>query len=282
MMILIDKDTKVIVQGLTGKQGSFHAGKMKEYGTQVVAGVTPRKGGTKVDGIPVYNSIKEALEKHEASWSIIFVPAKFAKEAALEAIENGLNIVLITEGVPVHDSIKIVQEAKSLTVIGPNCPGMISPGASKLGIMPGHVFKKGKVGVISRSGTLTYEIVEELTKAGIGQSTVVGVGGDPVLGSSFIDLLELFERDKDTEKVVIIGEIGGDMEEKTADFIKENFSKPVVAYIAGTTAPEGKKMGHAGAVISGSSGTAAAKIKKLKEAGVKVARLPSEVAKLLL
>lgn len=278
-MILADKG--IIIQGITGNQGSFHAKKMKDYGTNIVAGVTPGKGGEKVNEIPVYNSVKEALEKHKADWSVIFVPAKFAKSAAIEALENNLNIVVITEGIPVHDTIEIVHKANNLVIIGPNCPGIISSGL-KLGIMPAHIFKPGKVGIISRSGTLTYEIVASLTRAGIGQSTVIGIGGDAVPGSSFIDILKLFEKDSDTEKVVIIGEIGGDMEEAAASYIKEHFSKPVVAYIAGRTAPEGRKMGHAGAVISGSSGTAAAKINKLEDAGVRVARLPSQVAELLL
>ncbi len=282
-MILLEKNTRAIVQGITGNQGSFHTKRMLEYGTDIVAGVTPGKGGKKVEGIPVYNSVKEALEEHKEEWSVIFVPAKFAKSAAVEALDNNLNIVIITEGIPVHDAIDIMKKAneKKLSVIGPNCPGIMSPGASKLGIMPGHIFKPGKVGVISRSGTLTYEIVDSLTQSGLGQSTVIGVGGDAVIGIDFVEALKLFEKDKETEQVVIIGEIGGDMEERTASFIKQGYKKKVVAYIAGRTAPEGKRMGHAGAVISGSSGTAASKIKALEDAGVRVAKLPSEVVEFL-
>ncbi len=281
MSVIVNKDTKVIVQGITGKQGSFHTKLMLEYGTNIVAGVTPGKAGQQVEGIPVFNSVKDALKEHEADFSIIFVPAKFAKDAAIEALENRLNIVVISEMIPVHDVLDIVKAADGKIVIGPNCPGIISPGESKLGIMPGHVFKKGNIGVVSRSGTLTYEIVNELTRNGIGQSTVIGIGGDSVIGTNFIDALKEFEKDKETEAIVLIGEIGGDLEEKAAEFIKKNITKKVVAYIAGRTAPPGKRMGHAGAVISGSSGTAKAKTQALEKNGVKVAKLPSEIVKLL-
>jgi succinyl-CoA synthetase alpha subunit len=258
---------------------------MLEYGTNIVAGSAPGRAGQNVEGIPVYDSIQEALEKHDANSSIIFVPAPFAKDAALEAIDANLNpIVIITEGIPVHDEIIIARVAseKGVKVIGPNTPGIIAPSECKLGIMPGHVFKKGNVGIISRSGTLTYEIAANLTNSGIGQSTCLGIGGDPVTGLNFIDVLELFKDDKETRSVVMIGEIGGDAEERTAKYIsKTGFKKNVVAFIAGRTAPPGKRMGHAGAIISGSSGTAEAKINSLKEVGVKVASRPSEVAELI-
>jgi succinyl-CoA synthetase alpha subunit len=285
MPILINKNTKAIIQGITGKQGIFHAKLMLEYGTNIVAGSAPGRAGQNVEGIPVYDSIQEALEKHDANSSIIFVPAPFAKDAALEAIDANLNpIVIITEGIPVHDEIIIARVAseKGVKVIGPNTPGIIAPSECKLGIMPGHVFKKGNVGIISRSGTLTYEIAANLTNSGIGQSTCLGIGGDPVTGLNFIDVLELFKDDKETRSVVMIGEIGGDAEERTAKYIsKTGFKKNVVAFIAGRTAPPGKRMGHAGAIISGSSGTAEAKINSLKEVGVKVASRPSEVAELI-
>lgn len=280
MTILIGKNTKLIVQGITGQQGSFHAELMKEYGSKIVAGVTPGKAGQSVEGIPVYDSVADALKEHKADFSAVFVPAKFAKSAAFEALDNGLNIVVITEGIPVHDEIEIFKKSqeKNLVFIGPNCPGIISPGECKIGIMPGHIFKKGNIGVVSRSGTLTYEIINELTKNDLGQSTAVGIGGDPINGLNFIDALELFEKDSETEKIVLIGEIGGDAEEKAAEFIKENVSKKVVAYIAGRTAPPGKRMGHAGAVISGKTGTAELKIKALEKAGVRVAELPGGIA----
>jgi succinyl-CoA synthetase alpha subunit len=285
MPILINRNTKAIIQGITGKQGIFHAKLMLEYGTNIVAGSAPGRAGQNVEGIPVYDSIQEALEKHDANSSIIFVPAPFAKDAALEAIDANLNpIVIITEGIPVHDEIIIARVAseKGVKVIGPNTPGIITPGECKLGIMPGHVFKKGNVGIISRSGTLTYEIAANLTNSGIGQSTCLGIGGDPVTGLNYIDVLELFKDDKETRSVVMIGEIGGDAEERTAKYIsKTGFKKNVVAFIAGRTAPPGKRMGHAGAIISGSSGTAEAKINSLGEVGVKVASRPSEVAELI-
>ena len=283
MSILIDGNVKAIVQGVTGNQGSFHTKLMLEYGTKIVAGVTPGKGGQEIHGIPVFNSIADALGEHDAEWSIIYVPAKFVKSAAFEALDNMLNIVIISEGVPVHDSIAIMKKSKEkgLVVVGPNCPGIISPGKSKLGIMPEHIFVQGNVGLVSRSGTLTYEIINELTRNGLGQSTAVGIGGDPVVGLDFISALKLFEEDPETKAIVLIGEIGGDMEENTAKYIKENISKPVVAYIAGKTAPKGKKMGHAGAVISGDSGTAETKVKALAKVGIKVAELPSQIPKML-
>ncbi|MBT5023220.1 succinate--CoA ligase subunit alpha [Candidatus Woesearchaeota archaeon] len=279
----LTKETGIIVQGITGKHGSFHTKFMKEYGSNIVAGVTPGKQGQEVEGIPVYNSVADALKNHKAQWSIIFVPARFAKAAAIEAIGANLNIVMITEGIPVHDSMDILNKAKekNLVVLGPNCPGFIRPDHCKIGIMPGHIFKSGNVGVVSRSGTLTYEIINQMTAKGIGQSTVVGIGGDPLIGTDFIDALKFFQDDPNTEKIVLIGEIGGDAEERAAEFIKENISKPVIAYIVGRTAPEGKKMGHAGAIISGSSGSAKSKINKLREAKVKVAKLPSGVIELL-
>ena len=283
MSVIINKNTKVIVQGITGQQGSFHTKLMKEYGTTIVAGVTPGKGGQFFEGIPVFNSVREALEKHKADFTINFVPAKFAKTAALDALDSKLNSVIITEGIPILDSIEIMKNAKEkkLAVIGPNCPGLITPEECKIGIMPSHIFKKGNIGLVSRSGTLTYEIIDQLTKNNLGQSTAIGIGGDPIIGVDFIKALELFEKDKETKKIVLIGEIGGDAEERAAEFIKKNVSKKVVAYIAGRTAPPGKRMGHAGAIISGNAGTADSKIKALENAGVKVAKLPSEVVSLL-
>lgn len=283
MGILIGKDTRVIVQGITGTQGTFHSKLMQEYGTTIVGGVTPGKGGRKVNKIPVYNTMKEALAEHKASWSVLFVPARFAKDAALEAIKEGLNLVIVTENIPLHDNIAIHAAArkKGRIVVGPNTAGLTTVGECKLGIMPNHIFKPGKVGVVSRSGTLTYEIVNELTRSGLGESTVVGIGGDMVIGTDFTDALRLFEKDKKTKAVVLIGEIGGDLEERAAEFIQQHMTKKVVAYIAGRTAPKGKRMGHAGAIISGSSGTAESKIKALESAGIKVAQLPSEIVKLL-
>ena len=283
MSIILDKNTKCIVQGVTGKQGRFHTKLMKESGTNIVAGVTPGKKGQTIEGIPVFDTVKEALDYKSADASIIFVPPRFAKGAAFEALENNLDTIIITEHVPIHDTLEIIAlaEKKKRVLIGPNCPGIISPGKSKLGIMPYHIFKEGTIGVISRSGTLTYEIVNELTTAGFGQSTVIGIGGDPVIGLDFIEGLKKFEYDSQTEAVVLIGEIGGNMEEKTAEYLKYNFSKPLIAYIAGKTAPKGKKMGHAGAIIYGKTGTAESKIKSFEEANVKVAELPSDIIKLL-
>ncbi|MBD3250578.1 MAG: succinate--CoA ligase subunit alpha [Candidatus Pacebacteria bacterium] len=283
MAILINQQTKVLVQGITGTQGSFHAKTMLEYGTKIVTGVTPGKGGQEVAGVPVFNTVAEAQDHQPADWSIIFVPARFVKAAALEALESGLNVVVITEGVPVMDSIEIIQTAqkKGLKVIGPNCPGLIVPEQIKLGIMPAHIFKPGKIGVVSRSGTLTYEVVQHLVKAGLGQSTVLGIGGDPIVGTDFTDALEQFSQDDQTEKIVLLGEIGGNAEETAAAYIKENIDKPVVAYIGGRTAPEGKTMGHAGAIVSGESGKAETKIKAFESIGVKVAQLPSQIPGLL-
>lgn len=255
---------------------------MMEYGTKIVAGITPGKGGQEVNGVPVFNSAKEALERHDADWSILFVPAPFAKSAALEDLESGLNIVIITEGIPVLDMLDVIALArkKGLRIIGSNTPGIMSVGKSKLGIMPNTIAKKGNVGVVSRSGTLTYEVVTSLTKHGIGQSTIVGMGGDKMAGSNFVDILKLFEEDDETEKVVLIGEIGGNQEEKAAEFIRGNMSKPVVAYIAGMSAPKGKAMGHAGAIIYGNAGTAESKISAFESAGVKVVKTPYEIYKM--
>ncbi|HCC86954.1 MAG TPA: succinate--CoA ligase subunit alpha [Prevotella sp.] len=274
MSILIDKDTKVIVQGITGRDGSFHAAKMKEYGTQVVGGTSPGKGGQEVDGIPVFNTVKEAVAATGANASIIFVPAPFAKDAMLEAIDGGLKLVVcITEGVPVLDAVEAQNYArvKGVKVIGPNCPGLISPGKSMVGIMPTGVFRQGHTGVISRSGTLTYEVVYDLVESGLGISTAVGVGGDPVVGLYFEDLLQMFQDDPDTDSIAMIGEIGGDAEERAAEFIKAHVTKPVAVFISGRQAPPGKQMGHAGAIISGGSGSAEGKIKALEAAGVPVA-----------
>ena len=285
MGIIVDRNTKAIVQGITGTQGSFHTKLMLEYGTQIVAGVTPGKGGTKVHSVPVYDTVEEALQKHEANASIIFVPAPFAADAALEAIENGIKtVVIITEHIPVKDAINVMAYAKqeNATIIGPNTPGIITPGECKLGIMPAHIFKPGNIGMISRSGTLTYEIAAGLTKRQMGQSTCVGLGGDPIVGLNFIDALKLFEKDPQTEGIAIIGEIGGNLEELTAEYIaKQNYQKPVVAFIAGRSAPPGKRMGHAGAIIMGKAGTAESKIEAFRKAGVEVAEKPSDVAILL-
>ncbi len=283
MSILIDEKTKVIVQGITGRDGSFHAIKMKEYGTNVVAGVTPGKGGMDVDGIPVFNSVEETLS-FEPDASIIFVPAKFAPDAAYEAIDNGIKlVVIISEGIPVKDMRKLVKYArcKGTRLIGPNCPGLISPGKAKLGILPSSIFTEGSIGVVSRSGTLTYEIVSHITRAGMGESTCVGIGGDPVKDTNFIDVLEMFEKDEETRGVVMIGEIGGTDEQDAARYIREKMKKPVVAFIAGKTAPPGKRMGHAGAIITGSEGTAEEKIRILEENGIRVASEPQEVVELL-
>jgi len=285
MGILVGKGTRVLVQGITGAQGSFHTKLMLEYGTEIVAGVTPGKGGTEVQGVPVFDTAEEATDRFKANASIIFVPAPFAKDAALENIAAGFNpVVVITEGLPVKDEIQIMEVArlKGTTVIGPNTPGIITPGECKLGIMPGHIFKQGKVGLVSRSGTLTYEIAASLTAAGLGQTTCLGIGGDPVVGLSFVDVLEMFRNDPKTEAIAMIGEIGGNAEEMAADYIKKmRYPKPVAAYIAGRAAPPGKRMGHAGAIIMGKSGTAETKIEALKNAGVMIALKPSEIAKLL-
>lgn len=281
MGVLVDRSTRVIVQGITGREGSFHTKLMLEYGTRIVAGVTPGKGGSEVHGVPVYDTIREALEEHEAEASIVFVPARFAPDAVYEAIDSGIKlVVVITEHIPVHETMKFVNYAKSrgTVIIGPNCPGVITPGEAKLGIMPGHVFAPGSIGIVSRSGTLTYEISYLLTKAGIGQSTVIGIGGDPIVGTSFTEALEMFQEDPQTRAVVLIGEIGGDMEERAAAMVKEGgFTKPLIAYIAGKTAPEGKRMGHAGAIIMMGSGSYQDKVKSLERAGVIVAKTPFEI-----
>jgi succinyl-CoA synthetase alpha subunit len=284
MSILIDESKRVLVQGITGHQGQFHAKQMRKYGTKILAGVTPGKRGQTLDETPVYDSIKEAKKNHDVNSSIIFVPAPFVMDSAFEAIDVRLDpVVIITERVPVLDAIEIIDYAKKtgVHIIGPNTPGIISPGKSKLGIMPSRIFEEGKVGVVSRSGTLTYEIVDSLTKNGFGQSTALGIGGDPVVGLSFIDILSLFEKDKETEAIVLIGEIGGNAEELAASYIKKRISKPVVAYIAGINAPKGKRMGHAGAVIAGKTGTAMSKIDAFEAAGVSVAKLPSEIPELI-
>ncbi|MBE6510007.1 MAG: succinate--CoA ligase subunit alpha [Methanobrevibacter sp.] len=282
-MILLDKNTNCLVQGITGKQGSFHTEQMLKYNTKIGAGVTPGKGGQEFLGVPIFNSIEEATEETDINSSIIFVPAKFAKDAAFESIRHLDLVVIISEHIPIHDSLEIMAYADQMgtTVIGPNTPGVISPGVGKLGIMPTHIFDEGSVGVISRSGTLTYEIASELTRAGIGQSTCVGIGGDPVIGTNYIDILKRFEADDDTEAVVLIGEIGGNAEERAAEYIKNEMTKPVVSYIAGRTAPPGKRMGHAGAIIQGNTGTVASKTEALNNAGVEVAKMPSEIVDLL-
>jgi succinyl-CoA synthetase alpha subunit len=285
MPILVDQKTLVLVQGLTGREGRFHALRNRSYGTQVVAGVTPGKGGTDVDGIPVFDTVGEATAATRANASVIFVPARAAADAILESADAALSLVVcITEGIPANDTARVrtqIRRTGGVTLIGPNCPGVISPGESNLGIIPGEICIPGPVGLVSRSGTLTYQIVHELTAAGIGQSTCVGIGGDPIVGTGFIDCLERFEADPATRAVVLIGEIGGDEEEQAAAFIAQGMRTPVVAYIAGFTAPPGKRMGHAGALVSGSKGTAAAKADAFRAAGVAVAKDPSEVAKLV-
>ena len=283
MSILIDKNTRVLVQGVTGREGEFHTRQMLDYGTNVVAGVTPGKGGQFIEHgeetVPVFNTVKEAVAMTNADTSVIFVPPPFGADAIFEAVDAGIKgIVCITEGIPIQDMMKCYRalEARSGWMIGPNCPGLITPGECKIGIMPGHIFSPGDIGVVSRSGTLTYEIVDELTRNGLGQSTCVGIGGDPIIGSSFVDVLRWFEADPATRAVVMSGEIGGNDEEKAAEFIK-TMTKPVVGFIAGKTAPAGKKMGHAGAIVSGSAGTAQAKIEALTAAGAQVAELPNQV-----
>jgi succinyl-CoA synthetase alpha subunit len=282
-MIILDKNTKCVVQGITGKQGSFHTEQMINYGTRIVAGTSPGKGGGKFGELPIYNSVEEAKEEHDINASIIFVPAPFAKDAAFEAISQLDLAVIITEHIPVHDSMEIVEYARreKTTIIGPNTPGIISPGVGKLGIMPTNIFNEGNIGIVSRSGTLTYEVANQVTDSGMGQSTCIGIGGDPVVGLDFADILQRFEDDDDTNAMVMIGEIGGNAEEKAAKFINKNITKPVVAYIAGVTAPPGKRMGHAGAIIEGNSGTAASKIEALQNSGVHVAERPSEIADII-
>lgn len=280
MSILIGKDTKVICQGITGEQGTFHTRQMVEYGTNMVGGVTPGKGGTDVDGIPVFDTVEKAVNETGANASVIYVPAAFAADAVMEAVDAGVELVVcITEGIPVIDMLKVrkFMEGKSSRLVGPNCPGVITPGECKIGIMPGHIHKPGSVGVVSRSGTLTYEAVDQLTRRGLGQSTCVGIGGDPINGTNFIDVLELFQNDPGTEAVVMIGEIGGTAEEEASEFIKEKVTKPVVGYIAGVTAPPGKRMGHAGAIISGGKGTAEEKMAAMEAAGIRVTKSPAEI-----
>ena len=285
MGIIINKNTRAIVQGITGTQGSFHTKLMLEYGTKIVAGTSPGKGGIEAHGVPVYDTVEEAQEKHSANASIIFVPAPFAADAALEALENGIKtVVIITEHIPIKDAVNLMTYAKQVnaTIIGPNTPGIITPEESKLGIMPAHIFKRGSIGMISRSGTLTYEIAAGLTKKNFGQSTCLGLGGDPITGLNFIDALKMFADDPQTKAVVLIGEIGGNLEELAADYIKrERYPKPIVAFIAGRSAPPGKRMGHAGAIVIGKAGTAESKIDTFRSIGVEVAEKPGDVTELL-
>jgi len=282
--VLVDRATRVVVQGITGREGTFHSLRNRAYGTQVVAGVTPGKAGQDVEGIPVFDTVVDAVLETGADTSLIFVPARFAPDAILEAADAGLRLaVCITEGIPVHDMARVASYLRgtAMRLVGPNCPGVISPGQANVGIIPGEICAPGRVGLVSRSGTLTYQIVHELTQRGIGQSTCIGMGGDPVHGIGFVEALELFEADADTDLVVLIGEIGGDDEERAASFIAERVTKPVVGYIAGFTAPPGKRMGHAGAIVTGSSGTAQAKAEALEAVGVPVGRTPTEVAELV-
>lgn len=285
MSILINKNTRVITQGITGATGLFHAQGARDYGTQMVGGVTPGKGGTTIDGFPVFDTVKEAIEKTGATASVIYVPPPFAADSIMEAVDAGIELVCcITEGIPVLDMVKVkhFMKGKRTRLVGPNCPGVITPGECKIGIMPGYIHKPGKIGVVSRSGTLTYEAVWQLTSLGLGQSTCVGIGGDPVNGTNHLDVLRLFQADPETEAVIMIGEIGGTSEEEAARFVKEYMTKPVAAYIAGITAPPGKRMGHAGAIISGGKGTATEKVAVLRECGISVADSPAEMAQALM
>jgi succinyl-CoA synthetase alpha subunit len=285
MSILVNKKTRLVVQGITGSEGSFHTGQMIEYGTNVVAGVTPGKGGTKFQNIPIYNTVEEAVREQKANTSVIFVPPAFAADAILEAANSSIKVIIcITEGIPTNDMLKVYNAIKNkdVVLIGPNCPGVISPGEAKVGIMPGFIHKKGKIGVVSRSGTLTYEAVKQLTDVGLGQSTCVGIGGDPIIGSKFIDIIKMFNEDPETEGIIMIGEIGGSAEEEAAEFIKKNVKKPVVGFIAGRTAPPGRRMGHAGAIISGGKGTAAEKMAAMKKASIHVVESPAEIGSTML
>jgi succinyl-CoA synthetase alpha subunit len=283
--VIIDKNTCALVQGITGAQGSYHTKLMLEYGTKIVAGVTPGKGGSQVNGVLVYDTVEDAQKDHSANASIIFVPAPFAADAAFEAMESGIKVVvIITEHIPIKDAITVMAYAKQMNaiIIGPNTPGIITPGACKLGIMPSHIFRRGSVGIVSRSGTLTYEIAAGLTRKKLGQSTCIGLGGDPITGLNFIDALKIFEKDPETKAVALIGEIGGDLEERTAKYIAmEHYRKPVVAFVAGRSAPPGKRMGHAGAIVVGNAGTAESKIAAFQRAGIEVAEMPNGVAELL-
>jgi succinyl-CoA synthetase alpha subunit len=282
--VVVDRDTKLVVQGLTGREGSFHALRNRAYGTQVVAGVTPGKGGQDVEGIPVFDTVADAVEETGANTAMVFVPARFAADAIYEAVDAGIGTVIcIAEGLPAHEMLRVYTylRPRGITMLGPNCPGALSPGKANVGIIPGEIFTEGSIGLVSRSGTLTYQIGHELTQLGLGNSTIVGIGGDPVVGSSFIDVLARFESDPETELIVVVGEIGGDEEEKAADFIEREVTKPVLAYIAGFAAPPGKTMGHAGAIISGSAGTAQAKKEALEASGVQVGTTPTEVAELV-
>ncbi len=284
MAIIVDRDTRLVVQGLTGSEGSFHGTRNRDYGTHVVAGVTPGKGGQDVSGIPVFDTVADAVAETGANTTMVFVPARFAADAIYEAVDAGIEtVVCIAEGLPAHEMLGVYNyiRPRGITMIGPNCPGALSPGKANVGIIPAEIFSEGSIGLVSRSGTLTYQIGHELTQLGLGNSTIVGIGGDPVVGSSFIDILVRFEADDETEYVVMVGEIGGDEEEKAAEFIEREMSKPVLAYIAGFTAPPGKTMGHAGAIISGSAGTAEGKKKALEARGVRVATTPTEVASLV-
>jgi succinyl-CoA synthetase alpha subunit len=280
MSVLVGKHTRLVVQGITGKEGMFHALSCKSYGTKVVAGVTPGKAGQNVEGIPVFNTVRDAVKSTKANATMIFVPPPFAADAILEAFDAGIKlIVCITEGIPAQDMVKVYNAIKGgdSTLIGPNCPGIITPGEAKIGIMPGHIHKKGRVGIVSRSGTLTYEAVGQLTALGIGQSTCIGIGGDPVIGTNHTDAIKLFNEDKDTDVIVMIGEIGGNAEEDAADYIKKHVKKPVVGFIAGQTAPPGRRMGHAGAIIAGGKGTAEEKMKAMKKAGIHVCTSPADI-----